>query len=88
MSSDAHDSTADTDLPVELRSLADAIRATSVETVRSAYEEAGVRGLCAAGRLEVAIDAARTLDVEKIVRDWRARQGVGSTGARGDGGCQ
>ena len=44
----------------------DAIRDALIQAALNAYEEAGVRGLCAEGRWEVAVDAMRTLDVDAL----------------------
>ena len=51
----------------DARRLAEAVRAACVAAAEQAYEEGGVRGLCAAGRWELALDAMRALDVEALV---------------------
>lgn len=43
--------------------LAEAVRAACLKAATDAYEDAGLRGLCGEGRLEVALDAIRSLDV-------------------------
>jgi len=48
------------------RELAEQVRAALVEVALSAYEEAGVRGLCAEGAWEVAVGAMRSLDLSRI----------------------
>jgi hypothetical protein len=47
--------------------LAEAVRAACVAAAERAYEEGGVRGLCAEGRWELAIDAVRELDLNEVV---------------------
>lgn len=47
--------------------LAEAVRAACLEVARRAYEEAGISGLCAEGRWELALDAVRGLDLEAVV---------------------
>lgn len=49
------------------RELAEQVRAALVEAALNAYEEAGVRGLCAEGAWEVAVGAMRSLDLSRIV---------------------
>jgi hypothetical protein len=39
------------------------VRAACLEAAIQAYEDAGIRGLCAEGRWEAAIDAIRQLDL-------------------------
>jgi hypothetical protein len=47
--------------------LAEAVRAACVEAARKAYEEAGISGLCAEGRWELAQEAIRNLDLDAVV---------------------
>ena len=54
---------------MELEDLAKSIRDACLEAVLEAYENAGVQGLCAEGRWEVAVDALRTLDVAPLLRN-------------------
>ena len=42
---------------------AEHIRTALLEAALRAYEEAGIRGLCAEGRWEAAVDAMRSLDL-------------------------
>jgi hypothetical protein len=49
------------------RRLADQVRAALIEAALNAYEDAGVRGLCAEGAWEVAVGAMQTLDLSPIV---------------------
>ena len=51
----------------DARRLAKAVRAACVAAAEQAYEEGGVRGLCAEGRWELALDAMRALDVEALL---------------------
>jgi hypothetical protein len=39
-----------------------------------AYESAGISGLCEEGRWEAARDAAKGVDIEKLIQDAYARQ--------------
>lgn len=54
------------------RELAEQVRAALVEAALNAYEEAGVRGLCAEGAWEVAVGAMRSLDLSRIVAGGQA----------------
>ncbi len=47
--------------------LVEAVRAACIAAAEQAYEEGGVRGLCAEGRWELAIDAMRTLDLQTLL---------------------
>jgi len=47
--------------------IAEAVRAACLEAARRAYEEAGMSGLCAEGRWDLAQDAIRGLDLEPLV---------------------
>jgi len=49
------------------RQIAEATRRALVEAALQAYEEAGLSGLCAEGRWEVAIGAIRNLDVGPVI---------------------
>ena len=51
---------------MDMSGLAERVRAACVETALKAYEEAGVQGLCAEGRWEVAVSAMRTLDLAPL----------------------
>jgi len=53
------------------RELAEQVRAALVEAALSAYEDAGVRGLCAEGAWEVAVGAMRALDLSRVVAGMR-----------------
>ena len=47
--------------------LAEHVRAACIEAALQAYEDAGLQGLCAEGRWEVAVGAMRTLDLQALV---------------------
>lgn len=53
-------------MPPELRLLAEAVRDACVQVALSAYEDAGLQGLCAEGRWECAIGAIHGIDLEAI----------------------
>jgi hypothetical protein len=46
--------------------LAETVRRACVEAATRAAEDAGIRGLCAEGRLEAAIDSIRNLRAEEL----------------------
>ena len=47
--------------------VAEALRAACLNAARLAYEDAGIRGLCADGRWEAALTAIRQLDLSGVV---------------------
>jgi hypothetical protein len=47
--------------------LAETVRAACVDAVLLAYEDAGIRGLCAEGRWEAALAAIRRLDLSGLL---------------------
>jgi hypothetical protein len=47
--------------------LAETVRAACLDAARLAYEDAGIRGLCADGRWEVAVAAIRQLDLSSVI---------------------
>ena len=47
--------------------IADSVRESCIKAAIRAYEDAGISGLCAEGRWELAIQAMRRLDVGSIV---------------------
>ena len=59
---------------MELEDLAKHIRDTCLEAVLQAYEDAGVQGLCAEGRWEVAVGALNTVDLAPLLREFKQRQ--------------
>lgn len=53
--------------------LAGAVRRACVQAALDAHEDAGVRGLCAEGRWEAAVEAIRAVDLRPVVEDARRR---------------
>lgn len=51
----------------EQERIAEAVRKACIEVALDAYEQAGISGLCAEGRWELAIDALRNTDVERLL---------------------
>lgn len=47
--------------------LAEAVRAACLDAARLAYEDAGIRGLCAEGRWEAAWTAIQRLDLSAVL---------------------
>lgn len=62
----------DSQIPSDGRKIAEATRRALVEVALQAYEEAGLSGLCAEGRWEVAIGAMKDFELGRV---------VGATGA-------
>jgi hypothetical protein len=54
---------------MDAQALAERVRAACIEAALQAYEDAGLQGLCAEGRWEVAVGAMRTLDLHAVVHD-------------------
>lgn len=52
--------------------LAEAIRAACLDAAAAAYENAGIQGLCEAGRWEAALGAVESLDLHALVRELEA----------------
>ncbi len=52
-----------------MRDAAEAARRACAEAAEGAYEDAGIRGLCAEGRWEMALEAIRRVDVDAVVRE-------------------
>jgi hypothetical protein len=46
--------------------LAEAVRQACIQAALDAYEDAGISGLCAEGRWEVAIGAMQSLDLGQV----------------------
>jgi hypothetical protein len=59
------------DQTVDVMTVARAIRAACFEAAAAASEDAGMSGLCAEGRLDRALDAIRSLDLEQVLRKDR-----------------
>ena len=51
----------------EMIALAESVRQGCIEAALRAYEEAGISGLCAEGRWELAIQALRCLDLDAVI---------------------
>ena len=47
--------------------LAETVRDACLDAALLAYEDAGIRGLCAEGRWEAAVDAIRDLDLAGVL---------------------
>lgn len=56
---------------MELEDLAKRIRDACLEAVLQAYENAGVQGLCAEGRWEVAVGALKTVELAPLLREFK-----------------
>lgn len=52
--------------------LAESIREACVEAALRAYEDAGISGLCAEGRWEMAVQGIRTLDIARLLIEIEA----------------
>jgi hypothetical protein len=48
-------------------STAEKVREACAKEFIRAYEEAGIKGLCEEGRIEYAVDAVRSLNLEKLL---------------------
>lgn len=55
--------------------LAKMVRDHCVEAALQAYEDAGISGLCAEGRWELAIQAMRCLDIPAVLDATRSARG-------------
>jgi hypothetical protein len=53
------------------RQIAEHVRQACLQAALDAYEQAGISGLCAEGRWEVALDAIRQLDITKLIESSR-----------------
>lgn len=49
--------------------LSEVVREACLQAALEAYESAGISGLCAEGRWELAVQAIRTLDLQQILAD-------------------
>lgn len=49
--------------------IAEAVRAACVRAAVAAYEDAGIQGLCEAGRWEAAVGAVESLDLRKLIQE-------------------
>lgn len=58
--------------------IAETVRAACVQAAIAAYEDAGLRGLCEAGRWEVAVGALESLDLQTLIRQLEREASKGS----------
>ena len=58
--------------------LAEAVRAACLSVAREAYEDAGLRGLCAEGRWEAAAGAIASFDLSTAIRPGDVAPGAAS----------
>jgi hypothetical protein len=56
---------------MELEDLAKRVRDACLEALLQAYEDAGVQGLCAEGRWEVAVGALKTVELAPLLREFK-----------------
>ncbi len=49
--------------------LMEAVRRACIEAALAAYENAGISGLCAEGRWEVAVGAIQSLDLKQVAAE-------------------
>lgn len=49
--------------------IAEAVRAACLRAVVATYEDAGIQGLCEAGRWEAAVGALESLDLHKLIQE-------------------
>ena len=56
--------------------IAEAVRAACLQAAVAAYEDAGLRGLCEAGRWEAAIGALHAIDLKKLILELQAAPGT------------
>ena len=56
----------------QMRAVAEAVRRACAEAAEGGYEDAGIRGLCAEGRWEMALEAVRRVDLDAVLRDVAA----------------
>ncbi|MGD8577564.1 MAG: acetyltransferase [Thiohalophilus sp.] len=49
------------------RQIAENVRQACIQAAQEAYEQAGISGLCGEGRWEMAMDAIRRLDLNKLI---------------------
>lgn len=69
---------------LQMRRIAEAVRRACADAAEAAYEDAGIRGLCAEGRWEVALEAVRRVDVEGVIRGLAEGGRSGSPSGRAD----
>jgi hypothetical protein len=57
--------------PQDLGRIAEMVREACFQAAHQGYERAAANGLCDEGALEVALDAIRSLDIEKLLRELK-----------------
>ena len=67
-----------------MRRVAEAVRRACADAAEEAYDDAGIRGLCADGRWEVALEAIRRVDVDGVIRGLAEGGRSDSPGRRTD----
>jgi hypothetical protein len=72
------------DVEKQMRDVAEAVRRACAEAAEGAYEDAGIRGLCAEGRWEIALEAIRRVDLDPVVREVAGRARSESSSTRTD----
>lgn len=55
-------------MPMNELELAESVRAAYLRTLATAYEDAGLQGLCEEGRWEAAVGAVRSIDPQELRR--------------------
>lgn len=58
---------------LDKRAFAEFVLQATIATARDAYQQAGISGLCHAGREEAAISAMQMLDLDKLMAEWEQR---------------
>lgn len=48
---------------------AEKIRNACINAAKEAYEDAGIRGLCQEGRWELALDAMKHINLQKVIKN-------------------
>lgn len=57
----------------ERERIAEAVKQACIDSALRAYEEAGISGLCAEGRWELAVDTMRNLDMKTLLASVEAQ---------------
>lgn len=58
---------------LDKHAFAEFVLQATIATARDAYQQAGISGLCHAGREEAAISAMQMLDLDKLITEWEQR---------------
>ena len=66
-----------------MKDLAERVRDACLQAALHAYEDAGIQGLCAAGRWEAAVGAIETLDLAPVLDDFQHRSADETVPAQG-----